>query len=221
MRLCDDFCWWLDRYARRHGPCDLLSHTRGAGIANVRRQSKPNQRGVGLGYTGGPFPWRRTRPVACSRRHHVHDADEFNKTRVFGGGTSTRRLIWNNLELKPYRRGTSFVPQGQSWKVGAAELIQSTDVEKVHAYALCAECLVLLLYLEAGSGADEPVHPDLIAKAATVEGLTLLVGGGLRTASDVRLAVSAGAKWIVRAPLRRMHRQWTNFANGCSLCERR
>jgi heptaprenylglyceryl phosphate synthase len=54
-----------------------------------------------------------------------------------------------------------------------------------------------LLYLEAGSGADTPVHPDLIAKAATVDGLTLLVGGGLRTAADVRQAVSAGAKWIV------------------------
>jgi heptaprenylglyceryl phosphate synthase len=54
-----------------------------------------------------------------------------------------------------------------------------------------------LLYLEAGSGADMPVHPDLIAKAATVDGITLVVGGGLRTASDVRQAVGAGAKWIV------------------------
>ena len=89
-------------------------------------------------------------------------------------------------------------PGGRVGEVGAAELIQSTDVEKVHAYALCARMFGFsLLYLEAGSGADEPVHPDLIAKAATVEGLTLLVGGGLRTASDVRQAVSAGAKWIV------------------------
>ncbi len=89
-------------------------------------------------------------------------------------------------------------PGGRVGEVGAAELIQSTDVEAVHAYALCARMFGFsLLYLEAGSGADAPVHPDLIAKAASVEGLTLLVGGGLRTAFDVQKAVEAGAKWIV------------------------
>ena len=89
-------------------------------------------------------------------------------------------------------------PGGRVGEVGAAELIQSTDVDAVHAYALCARMFGFsILYLEAGSGADTPVHPDLIATAATVDGLTLLVGGGLRTAADVRQAVSAGAKWIV------------------------
>ncbi|MEC8151981.1 MAG: geranylgeranylglyceryl/heptaprenylglyceryl phosphate synthase, partial [Candidatus Thermoplasmatota archaeon] len=42
-----------------------------------------------------------------------------------------------------------------------------------------------------------PVHPDLITTAASVEGLTLLVGGGMRTADDVARAVEAGAQWIV------------------------
>ncbi len=71
-------------------------------------------------------------------------------------------------------------------------------MDLVHAYALCAKMFGFsLLYLEAGSGADAPVHPDLIAKAASVEGLTLLVGGGMRTADDVARAVKAGAQWIV------------------------
>ena len=89
-------------------------------------------------------------------------------------------------------------PGGRVGEVGAAELIQPTDVDLVHAYALCARMFGFsLLYLEAGSGADTPVHPELIAKAASVDGLTLLVGGGLRSPDDVRTAVKAGAKWIV------------------------
>ena len=89
-------------------------------------------------------------------------------------------------------------PGGRVGEVGAAELIQPTDVNLVHAYALCARMFGFsLLYLEAGSGADTPVHPELIAKAASVDGLTLLVGGGLRSPDDVRTAVEAGAKWIV------------------------
>lgn len=89
-------------------------------------------------------------------------------------------------------------PGGRVGEVGAAQLIQPTDVELVHAYALCAKMYGFsLLYLEAGSGAKTPVHSDLINKVASVEGLTLLVGGGLRTANDIRRAVAAGAHWVV------------------------
>ena len=89
-------------------------------------------------------------------------------------------------------------PGGRVGEVGGAELIQSDDVNLVHAYALCARMYGFsLLYLEAGSGAETPVHPDLITTAASVEGLTLLVGGGMRTADDVARAVEAGAQWIV------------------------
>ena len=89
-------------------------------------------------------------------------------------------------------------PGGRVGEVGAAELIQPTDIDLVKDYALCAKMFGFsLLYLEAGSGADSPVHPDLIASAASVDGLTLLVGGGLRTPEDVRTAVKAGANWIV------------------------
>ena len=89
-------------------------------------------------------------------------------------------------------------PGGRVGEVGAAELIQPTDTELVEAYALCAKMYGFsLLYLEAGSGATSPVHPDLIAKARSVDGLTLLVGGGLRSGEDVARAVSSGADWIV------------------------
>ena len=89
-------------------------------------------------------------------------------------------------------------PGGRVGEVGGAELIQASDVELVHAYALCARMFGFsLLYLEAGSGANAPVHSDLIASAASVDDLTLIVGGGLRTAEDVTRAVQAGAQWVV------------------------
>ena len=89
-------------------------------------------------------------------------------------------------------------PGGRVGEVGAAELIQPTDIELVRSYALCAKMYGFsLLYLEAGSGAEEPVHVDLIRSAATVESLTLVVGGGMRTPADVQRAVEAGAQWIV------------------------
>ena len=89
-------------------------------------------------------------------------------------------------------------PGGRVGEVGAAELIQPTDVELVRSYALCAKMYGFsLLYLDAGSGAEAPVHVDLIRSAATVEGLTLVVGGGIRTPADAQRAVEAGAQWIV------------------------
>lgn len=89
-------------------------------------------------------------------------------------------------------------PGGRVGEVGAAELLQPEDTDLVHAYALCAKMYGFsLLYLEAGSGAGTPVDAGLIERAAQVDGLTLLVGGGLRTGSDVRKAVDAGAQWIV------------------------
>jgi phosphoglycerol geranylgeranyltransferase len=58
-----------------------------------------------------------------------------------------------------------------------------------------------LLYLEAGSGADTQVSPALIESAKQVDGLTLLVGGGIRTGEQAKIAAQAGADWIVTGTL--------------------
>jgi phosphoglycerol geranylgeranyltransferase len=58
-----------------------------------------------------------------------------------------------------------------------------------------------LLYLEAGSGADVPVSPDLISSAAAVSGLTIFVGGGISDGDTAHAAVAAGANWIVTGTL--------------------
>jgi phosphoglycerol geranylgeranyltransferase len=58
-----------------------------------------------------------------------------------------------------------------------------------------------LLYLEAGSGAKSQVSPALIESAKQVDGLTLLVGGGIRTGEQAKTAAQAGADWIVTGTL--------------------
>jgi geranylgeranylglyceryl phosphate synthase family protein len=53
------------------------------------------------------------------------------------------------------------------------------------------------VYLEAGSGARQPVAPTLVAAArAATDGL-LFVGGGIRDAATVRAARDAGADYVV------------------------
>ena len=93
-------------------------------------------------------------------------------------------------------------PGGRVGEVGEAELIESTDVDLVHSYALTASMYGFkVLYLEAGSGADKQVDPTLIQSAAKCNDLILLVGGGIRTPEQASIAANAGANWIVTGTL--------------------
>ena len=93
-------------------------------------------------------------------------------------------------------------PGGKVGEVGQAELLMPNQAELAHAYALTASMYGFkLLYLEAGSGADQQVSPDLITSANKVSELTLLVGGGIRTPEQAKIASDAGADWIVTGTL--------------------
>lgn len=52
-------------------------------------------------------------------------------------------------------------------------------------------------YLDAGSGAARPVAPALVGAARAAGAGPLLVGGGIRSAADVRAARDAGADYVV------------------------
>lgn len=93
-------------------------------------------------------------------------------------------------------------PGGRVGEVGQAELIQPDQTEQVYSYALTARMFGFkILYLEAGSGAESQVHPGLIKSARSVDNLTLLVGGGIRTPEQAVLASQAGADWVVTGTL--------------------
>ncbi len=89
-------------------------------------------------------------------------------------------------------------PGGKAGEVGKADLIQPDDNERVAAFAITAECYGFgLFYLEAGSGAPEPVSANLIQAAREACDLPIVVGGGIRDPDSARRAAEAGADWII------------------------
>ncbi|WP_297437125.1 geranylgeranylglyceryl/heptaprenylglyceryl phosphate synthase [Thermococcus sp.] len=82
--------------------------------------------------------------------------------------------------------------------VGDARAIPRHKPKIAAAYALAGQYLGMrLVYLEAGSGAPEPVPPHMIAAVKSVIDVPLIVGGGIRTAGAAEAAVRAGADIVV------------------------
>lgn len=83
--------------------------------------------------------------------------------------------------------------------VGDAKLIPRDKPELAAAYALAGKYFGMrLVYLEAGSGAEEPVPPKMVTATKRAIGDSLLiVGGGIRSGEAARRLVEAGAEIIV------------------------
>ena len=89
-------------------------------------------------------------------------------------------------------------PGGKAGQVGKADLIGPQQTERVEGYAMAAQFLGFkIFYLEAGSGAEFPVNPDLIKAARASCDLPIIVGGGIRDPHAARAAAEAGADWII------------------------
>ncbi|MEM3161728.1 MAG: geranylgeranylglyceryl/heptaprenylglyceryl phosphate synthase [Candidatus Bathyarchaeia archaeon] len=82
--------------------------------------------------------------------------------------------------------------------IGKAIPIPYNKPELAVAHALAGQYLGMrFIYLEAGSGAREPVPPDLIRAVSGSLEVPLVVGGGIKTKEQALAAASAGAKIIV------------------------
>ncbi len=88
---------------------------------------------------------------------------------------------------------------GAAGYVGRARPIPYDRPEIGAAYVLAARMMGMkYAYLEAGSGAPEPIPPAFIRHAAKVKkNLTLIVGGGIRSPEKAKAAAKAGADIIV------------------------
>jgi len=83
-------------------------------------------------------------------------------------------------------------------EVGQADAIKHNDIDRAVGYALACEMFGMdLVYLEAGSGADEPVPPEMITAVKKALSIPLIVGGGIRTPEAAEAARLAGADAIV------------------------
>lgn len=92
----------------------------------------------------------------------------------------------------------------ESGRTTSAEFMSNTQPLPRHkpdiavAHAMAAEILGFkMIYLEAGSGAEQSVPEEMIGAIAKYCSVPLIVGGGLRTPEEARKKVQAGAKFIV------------------------
>ncbi|MBU7033397.1 MAG: geranylgeranylglyceryl/heptaprenylglyceryl phosphate synthase [Theionarchaea archaeon] len=102
-------------------------------------------------------------------------------------------------QLEAIPMGYIIVEPGETvgW-VGEADCIPRNKPQIAAAYALAAQYLGMkLVYLEAGSGAESPVPPDMVGLVHHLVDIPVVVGGGIRNPEHAVRLVAAGADIIV------------------------
>jgi phosphoglycerol geranylgeranyltransferase len=101
--------------------------------------------------------------------------------------------------LEPISMGYIIVGDGgTAGVVGKAISVPYSKPELAAAHALAGEYLGMrFIYLEGGSGAANPVPPEMIHAVKHLIEIPLIVGGGIRTKEQAATAASAGADIIV------------------------
>jgi phosphoglycerol geranylgeranyltransferase len=102
-------------------------------------------------------------------------------------------------DLEPIPLGYIIVGEGGTAAVvGKAISIPYGKPELAAAHALAGEYLGMrFIYLEAGSGAKNPVPPEMIRAVKHYTNVPLIVGGGIKSREQALSAASAGADVIV------------------------
>lgn len=125
-------------------------------------------------------------------------------------GRNPELLIGNHVIAAPFLRtireklvsvGYILVGCGRKTSVeyiSQTEAIPADKSELVVATALAGEMLGLnMIYLEAGSGAENPVPAEIIKSVRTNISVPLAVGGGLKSGDDIKETFSAGANLVI------------------------
>lgn len=112
---------------------------------------------------------------------------------------SVVRLQATNLEVIP----TAYLlidggKESAVARVSNTVAMSQKDIELIVHTAMAGQYMgAKLVYLEAGSGANVPVHPNIIAAVKRVLDIPLIVGGGIRTEIQKQAAYIAGADLVV------------------------
>ncbi len=103
------------------------------------------------------------------------------------------------LDIQPLPMGYVVVEPGMTvGEVGNADPIPRDDPQMAVSFGLAAQYLGMkLFYLEAGSGAPDPVPIDMIKTCKENLDITLIVGGGIREPEQAEKIARAGGDVIV------------------------
>lgn len=101
--------------------------------------------------------------------------------------------------IEPISMGYVIVEPGMTaGKVGQVDLIGKDDIETAVGYALSAQYLGMdMFYLEAGSGAPDPISDEMITAVKNAIDIPLIVGGGIRSPKVASQKTKAGADVVV------------------------
>ncbi len=141
---------------------------------------------------------------------HIHkDADAIlflslisgrNPDFLIGNQVHTASLI-KEMGVESISTGYMLIESG---KITAAQYMSNTmpipksKTDIAVATAVAGEMLGLkLIYMDAGSGADEPIISEMISKVKSAIDVPLIIGGGIRDAKTAKRIVDAGADIIV------------------------
>jgi phosphoglycerol geranylgeranyltransferase len=125
-------------------------------------------------------------------------------------GRNPELLIGNHVIAAPYLRsvreklisvGYILVGCGKKTSVeyiSQTEAIPADKSDIVVATALAGEMLGFhMIYLEAGSGAVNPIPADIISAVRQNVSIPIAVGGGLKSGDEIKKAFNAGASLII------------------------
>jgi phosphoglycerol geranylgeranyltransferase len=108
-------------------------------------------------------------------------------------------IFIKNSNIEPISMGYVIVEPGMTaGRIGEVDLIKRNDIKTAVGYALSAQYLGMdFFYLEAGSGAQEPVPDNMIREVKNNIDIPLIVGGGIREYNTAKAKALAGADIIV------------------------
>ncbi|GAB4285617.1 MAG: geranylgeranylglyceryl/heptaprenylglyceryl phosphate synthase [Marinilabiliales bacterium] len=116
--------------------------------------------------------------------NHVIAAPFLSKSKIEVISTSYILISTGNVSSVEYISNTKPIPE--------------TKTDIILATAMAGEMLGhKMIYLEAGSGAQNPIDPKLIKRIKNTVNIPLIVGGGIKTEKQYNDALSAGADIIV------------------------
>jgi len=134
-----------------------------------------------------------------------------NPEHLFGKHVLAAPVI-KRTGLEPLSTGYMLIESGRRTTaeyMSGSNPIPRHKPEIAAATALAAEYMGMkFVYLEAGSGADNPVPDEMVRLVANTCSIPVIVGGGLRSVEDVKAKINNGAQVIVTGNFFEESKNW-------------